>query len=90
MDKQGYQTPAQDKEVSACLHLARLVNTDLNDDTVNPDQDIKPMFKCFISMSWRDQCIKETVAQCVQPFWQAMHRQCVTDSQRRPRAQTAP
>ncbi len=47
MDKQGYQTPVQDKEVSAFLHepsLARFITIDPN-DTVNPDQDIKPMFK---------------------------------------------
>ncbi len=53
MDKQGYQMPVQDKEVSAFPHessLARFITIDPS-DTVNPDQDIKPMFKYAISMS---------------------------------------
>ncbi len=43
--------------MSAFLHepsLARFITID-PDDTVNPDQDIKPMFKYVISMSWRGQ-----------------------------------
>ena len=39
--------PIHDKETSAFLHepsLARLITIEPN-DTVNPDQDIKPMFK---------------------------------------------
>ena len=31
-------------------------------DTINPNQDIKPMFKYVISTSWSDWCIKETMA----------------------------
>ena len=63
-DKQGYQMPVHDKETSAFLYepsLARLITIDPN-DTVNPDQDIKPMFKYVIPKSWKDQCIKETMA----------------------------
>jgi len=55
MDKQGFQMPIHDKETSAFLHepsLARLITIDPN-DTVNPDQDIKPMIKYVISLSWR-------------------------------------
>jgi hypothetical protein len=51
MDKQGYQMPVHDKEMSAFLHepsLARLISVEPN-DTVNPDQDIKPMFKYGMS-----------------------------------------
>ena len=69
MDKQGFQMPIHDKETSAFLHepsLARLITIDPN-DTVNPDQDIKPMFKYVISMSWKDQCIKETMANVYNP-----------------------
>ncbi len=64
MDKQGFQMPIHDKETSAFLHepsLARLITIEPN-DTVNPDQDIKPMFKYVIPMSWKDQCINETMA----------------------------
>ena len=46
--------------------LARLITIDPN-DTVNPDQDIKPMFKYVMSMSWRDQCIKETMVNVFNP-----------------------
>ncbi len=52
MDKQGCQMPIHNKETSAFLHepsLARSITIDPN-DTVNPDQDIKPMFKYVISM----------------------------------------
>ena len=69
MDKQGYWTPIQDKEVSTFLHepsLARFITIDPN-DTVNPDQDIKPMFKYVISMSWRGQCVRETMANVYNP-----------------------
>ncbi len=69
MDKQGFQMPIHDKETSAFLHepsLARLVTIEPN-DTVNPDQDIKPMFECVISTSWKCQCIKETVASVYNP-----------------------
>lgn len=55
MDKQGYQMPVHDKETSAFLHepsLARLITIEPS-DTVNPDQDIKPMFKYVIPMSWK-------------------------------------
>jgi len=58
IDKQGYQMPVQDREVSAFLHepsSARLIIIDPN-DTVNPDQDIKPTFK-YISMSPRDKML---------------------------------
>lgn len=68
-DKQGFQVPMHDKETSAFLHepsLARLITIDPN-DTVNPDQDIKPMFKYVLSMSWKDQCIKETTAKVYNP-----------------------
>ncbi len=55
--------PVHDKETSAYLRteLSKIDNHRPN-DTVNPDQDIKPMFKYVMSMSWRDQCIKETMA----------------------------
>ena len=69
MDKQGFQMPIHDKETSAFLHepsLARLITIEPN-DTVNPDQDIKPMFKYVISMSWKDQCINETMANVYNP-----------------------
>ncbi len=69
MDKQGFQMPIHDKETSAFLQepsLARLITIEPN-DTVNPDQDIKPMFKYVISMSWKDQCIKETMANVYNP-----------------------
>ena len=55
MDKQGYQMPVHDKETSAFLHepsLARLITIEPS-DTVNPDQDIKPMFKYVIPMNWK-------------------------------------
>ncbi len=61
--------PIHDKETSAFLQepsLARLITIEPN-DTVNPDQDIKPMFKYVISMSWKDQCIKETMANVYNP-----------------------
>ncbi len=64
MDKQGFQMPIHDKGMSAFLHepsLAGLITIDPN-DKVNPDQDIKPMFNYVISMSWKDQCITETMA----------------------------
>ena len=64
MDKQGYQMPVHDKEMSAFRHepsLARLISIDPN-DTVNPDQDIKPMFKYVTSLSWRGQSVRETMA----------------------------
>ena len=67
MDKQGFQMPIHDKETSAFLHepsLARLITIDPN-DTVNPDQDINP--KYIISMSWKDQCIQETMANVYNP-----------------------
>ncbi len=69
MEKQGFQMPTHDKETSAFLHepsLARLITIEPN-DTVNPDQDIKSMFKYVISMSWKDQCIKETMANVYNP-----------------------
>ena len=69
MDKQGFQMPIHDKETSAFLHepsLARLITIEPN-DTVNPDQDIKPMFKYVISMSWKDQCFNETMANVYNP-----------------------
>jgi len=65
----GFQMPIHDKETSAFLHvpsLARLISINPN-DTVNPDQDIKPMFKYVISLSWKDQCIKETMANVYNP-----------------------
>ena len=68
MDKQGFQMPIRDKETSAFLYepsLARLMTIDPN-DTVNPDQDIKPMLN-VMSMSWKDQCIKETMANVYNP-----------------------
>ncbi len=46
MDKRGFQMPIHDKETSAFLHepsLARLVTIEHN-DTVNPVQDIKPIW----------------------------------------------
>ena len=64
MDKQGFQMPIHDKETSAFLHepsLARLITIEPN-DTVNPDQDIKPMFRFVISVSWRGQRVRETMA----------------------------
>ena len=69
MDKQGYQTPVQDKEISAFLHepsLAKFITLDPN-DTVHPDQDIKPMFKYVISMSWKGQCVREIMANVYNP-----------------------
>jgi len=69
MDKQGFQMPIHDKETSAFLRepsSARLISIEPN-DTINPDQDIKPMFKYVISMSWKDQCIKETMANVYNP-----------------------
>ena len=66
IDKQGYQMPVQDKEVSAFLHnptLAGHIAIHPN-DTVNPDQDIEPM---FVSMSWRCQCVSETMANVYTP-----------------------
>jgi len=69
MDKQGFQMPIHDKETSAFLHessLARLITIEPN-DTVNPDQDITPMFKYVIPMSWKDQCINETMANVYNP-----------------------
>jgi len=84
IDKQGYQMPVQDKEVSAFLHepsLARFINIEPT-DTVNPDQDIKPMFKYVISMSWRGQRVRETVANVYNPSDKlcgsiTMHRLCI-------------
>ena len=73
MDKQGFQMPIHDKETSAFLRepsLARLISIEPN-DTVNPDQGIKPMFKYVISMSWKHQCIKAN-GQCVQPLRQTV------------------
>ncbi len=61
--------PIHDKETSAFLHepsLARLISIDPN-DTVNPDQDIKPMFKYVISLSWRGQSVRETMANVYNP-----------------------
>ena len=46
--------------------LARLITVEPN-DTVSPDQDNKPMFKYVIPMSWKDQCIKETMANVYNP-----------------------
>jgi len=69
LDEQGFQLPILDKETSAFLHepsLARLITIEPN-DTVNPDQDIKPMFTYVISMSWKDQCINETMANVYNP-----------------------
>ena len=69
MDKQSYQMPAHDKETFTFLHepsLARLKTIDPN-DTVNPDQDIKPIFKYVILMSWRGQSVGGTIANMYNP-----------------------
>ena len=59
--------PIHDKETF--LHepsIARLMTINPN-DTVNPDQYIKPMFKYVMSMSWKDQCLKETTPNVYNP-----------------------
>ena len=69
LDKQGYQMPIQDKEMSAFLYkpsLARRIVIEPS-DTVKPDQDIKPMFKYIISMIWKDQYVSETMANVYNP-----------------------
>ncbi len=76
--------PVQDKKVFAFLHepsLARFITIDPN-ATVNPDQDITPMFKYVISTSWRSQCVRETVANLYNPSGKLcgstiMHRLCI-------------
>ena len=76
--------PIHHKETSAFLHeasLASLVTIEPS-DTVNHDQDIKPMFKFVMSMSWKDQCVKETMANVYKPSGKlcgliTMHRLCI-------------
>ncbi len=83
MDRQGFQMPIHDKEAPAFLHepsLARLITIEPN-DTVNSDQDIKPMFKYIISMSWKDQCIKETVANVYNPSGGLSNSHCTLTEQ---------
>ncbi len=49
---------------------------------MNPEQDIKSMFKYIIPMSWRDQYIQETMANVYNPSGKlcgsnTMHRLCI-------------
>ena len=79
--------PVQDKKVSAFLHepsSASFITIDPN-GTVKSDQDITFMFKYVMSMSWRGQCVRQTVPHVYNPSGKlcgliTMHHLCILSS----------